>query len=112
MTGFIDSFDGTATLAVTSCSRCTHEGLVEVDWETYREATSHDRHEPKATIDPSIYGQCPACRMVVEWPSCTVPRGGLMGDRGGTGGNVRSGCIEGALGLFALKSPTVSVTAD
>lgn len=61
------------SLVSTSCPRCGHQGLVEVDWEAYRDAPSHDRHVPKATIDPSIYGQCPACRMVVEWPGCTVP---------------------------------------
>jgi hypothetical protein len=68
-----DSFDPTATLAATSCPRCAHQGFVEVDWETHREAPSHDHHIPKATIDPSINGQCPVCRMVVEWPGCMVP---------------------------------------
>ncbi|MEZ5646984.1 MAG: hypothetical protein R3E99_17850 [Burkholderiaceae bacterium] len=69
---FIDSFNPTASLAATPCPRCAHQGLLKADWEEYREAPSHDRHEPKATIDPSLYGKCPACRMVVEWPGCTV----------------------------------------
>lgn len=70
---FIDSFNPTATLAATSCPRCAHEGLVEVDWDAYLMAPKRDRHEPKASIDPCIYGKCPSCRMVVEWPGCTVP---------------------------------------
>lgn len=67
----IDDFDPTAALAAAYCPRCAHKGLFKVGWETYREAPSHERYEPKVTIDPSIYGQCPACRMVVEWPGCT-----------------------------------------
>lgn len=67
---FIDTFNPATALAATSCPRCAHKGLVKVGGETYQKAPNH---EPKATIDPSIYGQYPACRKAVEWPGCTGP---------------------------------------
>lgn len=67
---FSPDFDPAATLATVNCPRCHHLGLRKSDEDAYRSAPPEDRVKPTRYIDPSVYAQCPACRSVMEWPSC------------------------------------------
>lgn len=67
----VEVFNPTASLAATSCPRCGHPGLLQIDHEEYHLTPRGDRHIPEAIIDPSLYVRCPECRVVSEWPGCT-----------------------------------------
>lgn len=68
-----DCFNLRAPIAATSCPRCGHEGLLQIEHEEYLLTPRSDRHEPKDIIDPSLYVRCPKCRVVSEWPGCQEP---------------------------------------
>jgi len=66
---FVADFDPRAALAAAHCPRCHALGLAEVDQDTHA-APLADRHKGTAMVDPSVPAQCPACRLVMEWPGC------------------------------------------
>lgn len=67
---FVEGFNPGAALAVTHCPRCRNPGLVEIDGDTYQDASTQDRHQAQHIISPSIYCRCPSCNLVAEWPGC------------------------------------------
>lgn len=67
---FTNEFNPTAALAATSCPRCGHVGLLQIAHGEYLLVAREDRHEAKTIICPSLYGRCPVCRVVAEWPAC------------------------------------------
>lgn len=68
----VESFDRKATLAVATCPRCNHVGLVESNHDHWEAAPKADRHYPNGSIEPSVYARCEACSVVTEWPSCEL----------------------------------------
>jgi hypothetical protein len=67
---FVDRFNVASAVAATPCPRCNASGLVEIDGRTYRNASKADKQQARFIIDPSVFVQCPACRLVAEWPAC------------------------------------------
>lgn len=67
---FVNDFNPATALAAAHCPRCRALGLVAIDSDAYDAAPLEHRHQATAYISPSLTAQCPACRLVMEWPGC------------------------------------------
>jgi hypothetical protein len=67
---FIEGFNPAPAMASDRCPRCASVGLAPIQEETYSDTPAKDRHVANVISDPSVYAQCAACGLVMEWPGC------------------------------------------